>query len=340
MSLHVVYPARPRYARPASRELLLEALPETTDVESMHEGSSGAQVYRVRLRDGTTRVVKHVRPASDWLMRATRDPGREALLWHAGVYDSLPPQVECPVVSAREVEDGWLLVMRDVEPALQAFGRDPSRHAVTVLDALSRLHAPELRDDLPMLCTCADRLRIFSPLQAYVAWREPDTIPKTLPRMWQTFAELPAADVVDAVFSCVEDPAPLLARIAEQPHRLLHGDVRLPNLGAGGRAIVIVDWALACAGPAELEIVWFVCDATLWCDAEPAELIERYSRASGVPLDAQALDLAFVFQAAMGEVAYLAHELVQRPAGADRLTAERVAWWLDRVRLAFERLGL
>lgn len=341
VSLHLVYPASPRAATPVAPDVLAEAVPDIASVRVLHEGSSGATVYRARLRDGSTVVVKHAVPTADWLMRATRDRGREALLWEAGVFDRLPPQVECPIVSARRAGDGWLIVMRDVEPALRSLARAPSAEVGRVLDAVDALHGVPLPDDPSLLCSCVDRLRIFSPARPLVEWRGVDTIPKTLTRMWQAFADLPAGDVVEAVLACVDDPEPLLERLARHPQRLLHGDVRLPNLGGTERSVVLIDWALACLGPAELDVVWLLGDATFWCDAEPAELLERWSRSARVPLDAEALDLAFVFQAAIGEVAYLAHELAQRPAGSPlRPSPERVDWWLDRVRLAFDRLGL
>jgi hypothetical protein len=340
VALHLVYPAPTRGATDDHREAVAALLGGVERLEVLRAGTSGGSAYRAHLADGSTRVVKHMAPGGDWLMRATRDRGREGLLWQAGFFQALPPGLSVPILSAHELDDGWLVIMRDVEPALRAFHRDPTAHAPAVIEAAVALHAMPLPADPSVLCTMADRLRMFSPLRPYVEWRRRDTIPKTLTRMWQTFAELPATEVVDAVFACVNDPGPLLARLERHPQRLLHGDLRLPNLGRDGEAVVLLDWALACLGPAELEAVAFACDASFWCGLEPDELVARWAQVSGTPLDAEALDLAFVYQAAMGELAFLAHELAQRPEGVTRLSPERLAWWTTRVGNALERVGL
>jgi hypothetical protein len=340
IGLHLVYPAGPRDAAALDAELLADLVPGVDDVQVIHSGTSGATLYRAQLRDGSTVVIKHASPATDWLMRATRDHGREVLLWQAGVFEALRPALDCPIIGAKRLGDGWLVVMRDVAHALAALDRDPSADVPRIFEAAAALHATPLPDDVSMLCTSAARLRLFAPVRPFVEWRGAETIPKTLTRMWEVFAERPETDVVDAVFACIEDPGELLARLARLPQTLLHGDLRLPNIGRNRDSTVLIDWALACLGPAELDIVWFVSDATFWSATEPHELVETWSRSSGVAPDSEAVDLAFVFHAVMGEVAYLAHELVQRPAGSTRPSPARVAWWLERVRTAFERSGL
>jgi len=333
--LHLVYPASVRRPADGVFHSFASLLRGLVRLQPLQDGTSGGSVQRAYLRDGSTLVVKYVSPASDWLMRATRDRGREALLWRSGLLPALPPGLATALLSVHEHEDGWVIVMRDVEPALRAFRRDATRLVPCVFRSAKALHALPPPADSSMLCTCADRLRLFSPLRPYLEWRERDTIPKTLTRMWQTFADLPAKDVVDAVLSCANDPSGLLERLARLPQRLLHGDLRFPNIGWDGRAIVLLDWGLACLGPVELDAVAFLCDATFWSEAEPGDLLAIWSPDGG-----EALDLAFIFQAVMGELAFLAHELAQRPAGATRLSRERLAWWIARTSSAFERAGL
>src|SRR3712207_8656930 len=54
-----------------------------------------------------------------WIGRATRDPGREALLVLEGVSGRLPPEVDDGVVGVEpDPEGGWWLLLRDLGDVL------------------------------------------------------------------------------------------------------------------------------------------------------------------------------------------------------------------------------
>lgn len=81
------------------------ALPESIKEEVIersalpHSGYSGAELQRVRLRDGSRLVLKHITPEGDWGLRVTRDRGREAALWTTGVLNRVADVIDYPVVS-------------------------------------------------------------------------------------------------------------------------------------------------------------------------------------------------------------------------------------------------
>ncbi|MGH9213663.1 MAG: phosphotransferase [Acidimicrobiales bacterium] len=308
--------------------------------ETLDEGLSGARLYRARRQDGSSVVLKHLSPSHDWMMRATRDQGREALMWEAGLFASLPSEVGCPIVSAVPLGDDWIIVLDDITPELQALHGDPTPQARRMLTAVDAIHNLPVPADTSMFCTAADRLRIFSPVRRLLEWRGDDIIPKELTKVWEAFAELPAVDVVDAVLACVDDPAALLERVAQQPHRVLHGDLRLPNLGASPTSMLAIDWGLSCYAPPELDVVWLFSDAAFWCTSELADLIDLWIDVTGGRATTETLDLAFIFHAAMGEIGYLALQLAEQPPGSTQLTPDRLAWWLGRVRDAFDRVSL
>src|SRR5262245_32583528 len=97
------------------------------------EGGNGAEPGETRRRY----LIKRSSPACDWIVRATSDSGREALLWVEGILDRLPPEVGHTILAAawdkglRDAsgtgkirgegdagEGGWALLLRDVRPSL------------------------------------------------------------------------------------------------------------------------------------------------------------------------------------------------------------------------------
>src|SRR5262249_42018076 len=107
--------------------------------------------------------VKRSGPARDWIMRATADPGREALLWVKGILDRLPPETGHTILAvARDASQtgeadrvdgatgggGWALLLRDVGSSLL-----PGRFAplspednLALLEAFAALHATFFAD--------------------------------------------------------------------------------------------------------------------------------------------------------------------------------------------------
>src|SRR5262249_48713964 len=68
------------------------------------DSASGSAFLRVETEgvSGEARryLVKRGSLASDWIMRATVDPGREALLWVEGLLDRLPSEVGQTILAA------------------------------------------------------------------------------------------------------------------------------------------------------------------------------------------------------------------------------------------------
>ena len=339
---HILYPARPR--RPALLPPLRGVRLATQLVhEWEHSGWSGSRLYQTRLATGESVVVKHLAPDQDWMMRATRDPGREALLAVGDIYQQLPDALRATVLTAQPVPDGWIIVMRDVSPAHRALGDTMGRpQLATALQALHDLHqAFRGKPALDYLCTIGDRIRLFSPLRPLIERHGCDTLPKTFIPMWETWADRGERDVVAAVLRVVADPSPLLAEIAAQTEfTLLHGDYQVSNLALDSSGMIALDWGLACFGPPELDFVWFLSNTAWNGDEEREHLISTWSQITRTPADSRALDLAVVFHAAMGELAFLTTEPIYQPPGFAVPSPATAAWWSRRVRAALDRLAL
>ncbi|MEV7806698.1 aminoglycoside phosphotransferase family protein [Microbispora sp. NPDC088329] len=342
VSRHIVYPSLPREPVRLLPEPVAKSLVAGSVGDLAHRGFSGATLMRARLASGEPVVIKHIRPGRDWLARASGDEGREGWLFVEGVYDRLPAQITTPVIDAVASDDGWVIVMRDVSRALDTVRHgDPVAGGRVLLAAVAEMHRA-FRDTRPsaVLCSPADRLRLFSPLRPLIERRGRDMLPKTLNTAWESFADGAGDAIADAVLRLVADPAPLLSALAaEAPATLLHGDYRPDNLGVEGGRVVALDWGLACHGPAELDFVWFLSNTAWAGDEARAALETEWERVNGGHRAGLALDLAVIFHAVMGEVAFVMSEARHQPDGFPKPSAATVRWWLRRLEQAFERAG-
>lgn len=117
-------------------ELAVERRPLS---DSVSQGYSGARLERLLLRDGRSVILKSSSASHDLAMRATRDPGRAALLFSQGVYARFPDVIDTTVLAAESSDEGVQLVMRDVAGTLVA---DEQRLSRAVRAPHGRGHFP------------------------------------------------------------------------------------------------------------------------------------------------------------------------------------------------------
>jgi hypothetical protein len=247
-----------------------------------------------------------------------------------------------PVLDAVRVHDGWLIVMRDVRAALDNVRLgDAVSVSATLLTAVHRMHAAfSGRPPSESLCTMEDRIRLFSPLRPLVERRGEDMLPKTLATAWECFVDNTDPELSDAVLRLLLDPAGLVRALREEaPATLLHGDYRPANLGTDAGAVIAVDWGLATSGPAELDFVWFVSNSAWAGDDTRTHLESVWERLTGRGRDSRVLDLAVIYHAVMGEIAFVMSEARHQPTGFPKPSPATVAWWLRRLEQAFSRVG-
>ena len=120
---HWVYAARPHSAPAAplpdpAEELFASLGPIAERTTLASSGWSGNRIDRLLLADGRALIAKRIVPGSDWLGRATRDPGREALLYTEGAFARMPAQLDPGTIAAEREDDAWWVVMRDVSAEL------------------------------------------------------------------------------------------------------------------------------------------------------------------------------------------------------------------------------
>lgn len=351
-------------------------------VEELAGGLSGARIQRLTLRCETPggaggyrwRVVKWLAPERGWLGAASRDTAmREARLWTCGMLADLPHGIETAALAAAESSDtgerarDGALLMRDVRGRLLRHPtRTPPGHlppaVLSILDGMARIHARFWED-----ARLHDPALGLTPPEAALLLAAPDTIRARIasgdmePYLplaragWEAFFRLAAPADAETLRAVLRAPQPWLAAIARLPRTLLHGDVWGPNLGwlpatriapRRGRRLLLLDWALAAAGPATYDPLW-LCGT--WHTLSPPRVLAAYRVRLARHLAARDIRLAPQTWRALVDAGYLRTALTcgealgraatEAPAGAARQRAEeRAHGWARRAASAAQRL--
>jgi hypothetical protein len=298
------------------------------------DGRSGSLLERVTLGGGEALVVKHVLDGGDWIMRGCHDHGRAAQLWSDGVLARIPAVIDHAVVGAEPVEGGWLVIMRDVSAALVPdhlrIGRDDSRR---VLEAAAALHAAFAGDPPLALCSMADRYQLLSPATTRREAGGTDEVPKLIGRGWERFAELVPGEVTGPVLEIMERPEPFVAALSRSGSTLIHGDLKLGNLGFDGDRVVMLDWGTQTGwAPPAVEVAWYLAVNWSRIDATREQVLDDFRAAEGDRHDEDALRLAL-----LGGLVQLGWDKALHASGhpdpAIRAReAADLAWWTERAR--------
>lgn len=352
------------------------------DAQPMQQGGlSGAWLTRLTLRHETpagathysSRVIKVLPPRSGWLGAAARDPRvREAQLWLHGLPQTLPQQVETAIHAATvqgraDAPEIGALLLRDVRGRLLSHPvRTPPGHqpeiVATLLDGMAHLHARYWQDtrlDDPALG--------LMPLDAALLLLAPHTIDAArasgdtnfyLPLAqagWDAFFRLAHPADAETLRGVLREPGRWLASIAALPKTLVHGDLWGPNIGSlpptqtaprKGTRLLLLDWALALAGPATFDPLW-LCGT--WHALDPVRILAAYRARLQRHLAARGISLSAHIWQALADAGYLRTTLTcgealgrtaaEAPPGAGRRHAEaRVRWWARRAARAANRL--
>jgi hypothetical protein len=298
-------------------------------------GKSGARLERLLLADGQALVVKHVEPRHDWIMRATGDTGRVGRLWWCGALAKVPAVIDHAMVAVEAAgANEWMVVMRDVSAALFPDGHRLSRaEGRRIVAAAAELHAAFRRRTAPEgVAPLSELYRFLSP-RVCARFAADAEVARLAVRGWEHFAELVPADVVAAVARVHERPEALAERLSRHVCTLVHGDLKLANLGFLGDRVVVLDWgSLTSWAPAAVDFAWFLAINGACIDATHDELVDDVRRAAGGDHDDVALRLAL-----LGALAQLGWEKALGATDAvdeavRRREREGLVWWSARAR--------
>jgi hypothetical protein len=309
-------------------------------------GQSGNTLERVRLGDGTELIHKRVVPGQDWISRATGDDGRVVRMWDEGVFERFPPEVDHAMVALESEGEAWSIYMRDVSASLIPRTQRLDRDAVFgVLRAVAEMHRTFRDADLPELCSIEDRCHLLSPRTIRRELHLGNPSP-SLTAGWEAFSEHVPSQIADVIMPLVEDPTPVADELRRGDQTLVHGDLRLDNLGRTRDGIILLDWgSMTGAAPPAVEFMWFLGFDAMVFDCPRDEVVSMFRDLYGDHVDDRAMDLAFI-----GGFVHLGCHLglsllgrsptMARLQGSDeakRAAAQaELAWWLSRVQRALD----
>lgn len=348
---------------------------EITRVEAMVGGLSGGRIFRLWLRrehgagPERTRVLKYSEPLEGWLGDTSGDALiREAQLASSGLLADLPGDIGLATLSVafrgpRHQPAGAALLMRDEQRYLLShpFRTPPGTippDAVGLVDRLARMHArywndPRLDDPALGLMSPERALLVTGPLGVASRLSAGDTLPylPVAAEGWQTFFALAGEAATRRFQAIMAEPGRIVRAVERLPRTLVHGDVWGPNMGwlpasRGMRRLLLLDWALALAGPATYDPLW-LCSA--WLTVDPARVLAVYRARLTRALRARGLSFDDATWLALADAGYLrtaltcgealARTALAFPAGMARQTAvARVQWWIARALRAADRL--
>ena len=152
---------------------------------------------------------------------------------------------------------------------------------------------------------------------------------------WDRFFELIPHDLRQPLLSLVEQPGALAAELGKFPAVLLHGDLKLANLGLDGRRVVMLDWGtMTGLGPPAVDFGWYLAVNGAAIGALPRRATRRRHLRTR-PQDRAALPLAL-----LGALVQLGWEKGLGAGSSDPATARReragLEWWSARATEALE----
>ena len=301
-------------------------------------GASGNTVERVTLRDGRELICKRVSPEWDWLSRATNDRGRTLSMWASGLFERVPPAIHHATVAVEADGSGWSVFMDDVSDALvPPDGRLDRASVRRLLAAMSELHLTFWGERFPDLCRLEDRYLLLSPQTARRELQRGNPVGDVITRCWEAFSELAPEDIAEAILAIVDRPALLAEQLDKCEQTLVHGDLRLSNLGFSGDRVVLIDWGERTGtAPAAVELASFLAFDARRLDVSREDVIADFRGLYGDRFDERALQLALI-GGLVQLGTYFVLDWVLKGGDAERASAmSELAWWTNTVAAALE----
>jgi hypothetical protein len=298
-------------------------------------GRTGASFERARLADGTPVVIKHISPR-DWMIMVAGGESYLAQTWDEGVFKRLPPAIDHTMLAVEPTDAGWIVVMRDVnEHVLQegrVLSREENRRVLAAMDAMY----VEFVGEAGIGCPLAEHFSVFSPPVLDRLGHLDTPVPGLMHRGWNMFDDVAPVDVADVMHRLIKDPTPLVRELEKSESTLIHGDLRLHNMGLTDDKIVLLDWELVGNAPPALEFGWYLIISASRIDATREQITDDFRQISGDRFDPHALELGMI-SALMFLGWNKAIDIIENPDPMIRAQERAdLDWWVARVRSALE----
>lgn len=305
-------------------------------------GNSGAMFERVTLGDGRSLVRKAIRLRSDWMARVGEDHGRVLAWWQAGIFASMPATVDHTIEAVERTPDGgWDIYMRDVSDVLfPSHGRIGSQERQQLLRGIRAFHTGARYAAPPESCPIRSRYTMFSPGTAADEAGRGNPHGEIIGHGWEVFADVVEPAVLESVLTLAAAPDRLVGSLSRYQAGVVHGDLRLGNLGLADGALVLIDWGerIGVAPPA-VDLAWLIGFDGHRLGASLDALLDEVLAVYVADIDPASLDLAL-----LGAVVQLGgiigHWIATARDDTDRLHYRaHLAWLAERALDVLEHDG-
>ena len=257
------------------------------------EGKSGSQLERGWLDDGSRVVIKHSVVDTDWVMQTARDAGRIADMWEQGLFDCLPASIDHATLAVRRKPGGAEVLMTDQTASLFSQGSELRTCHIDILQGIDAVHRAFASASMSGLCDLRDYYSLLSP-RVCASQAAEHEVPRLALEGWARFHELVPEEVAGAIGRLHADPEPLVDALMGYDATLVHGDLKMANLGMNRDRVVLLDWGTLTAwAPAAVDYAWYIAINAAALELDHSLLVEQCRRLLA-PMDKEALDLALL----------------------------------------------
>jgi hypothetical protein len=310
-----------------------------------NDGWSGATLSLLRRGDDRF-VLKRDSLARDWIARATADGPVLREAWFAAHGPALPSPVRAPYLGAGVDRDEYGILMPDLSDIL--FDWDAPIPVATldrVLAGLAAMHtgswSGETGPATGPWCPIRERVTLICRASLERSGPARDAVGDRILPGWDAFDRGASAAARDLLNSLGDDPQPLLDALGRQPSTLIHGDLKLANVGlAPDGSIAMVDWQMVAVAPVAIELGWFLVSNVASLPLPPAEILRRYrSNLTGdLGLDDDGVDAAILVGLLLRGWRKGADAAAGLTLASGASAADDLAWWCSRALEAAGRI--
>jgi thiamine kinase-like enzyme len=324
-----------------------------------NDGWSGASL--TTLSRGSDRfILKRDSLARDWIAQATADGPTLREAWFAAHGPPLPSPIRAPYLGVGMDGDEFGILMPDLTGVLFDWDAPISDGSLDrVLAGLATLHTFPFDDALPLggphWCPLRDRLTLICRASLERPGAAHDAVGDRILPGWDAFDREAPRAARDLINQLGERPQLLVDALAALPSTLIHGDLKLANVGIEPDGTIdLVDWQMVMVAPVAVELGWFLVSNVASLPWTPTRILERYrEKAEVAEFDAEddhggAVPNTLDWERQVDAAILVGLVLRGWRKGADteaRLTlasgisaADDLAWWCERAVIAAERI--
>ncbi len=348
-------------------------LDRTPEEPFPNDGWSGASLTRLRRHGGDRFVLKRDSLAADWIARATADGPTLREAWFASRTPDLEQFFLGPMrpsyLGVGRDGDGFGILMPDLTGVLFDWATPISVEQLDrVLAGLAALHGypwddgdgglgsnlgdPDWTRGGPW-CPIRERITLICRSSLERSGPQREAVASRLLPGWHSFDRLATPAARDLIAMLDDDPRPLVDALEGQPKTLIHGDLKLANVGIGADGVVeTVDWQMVSIAPIAIELGWFLVANVASLPLEPEEVLRTYAghldasspdpgdgRVRGrLEFDRPAFDAAVLVGLLLRGWRKGADTEAGITHGSGVSAADDLAWWCERAVAAANRI--